>query len=84
MKYRLFLDSRGETIEDASVFEDVCSAYAIEQYCKYLYDNCDGWEWMPKDNCSTVIRCVDENDVVKDFRFEIEYEPEFYVYENTV
>lgn len=71
-----------ETIEDAK--EITGHSYketAIKEYLDYLYTDCDGWEWMPKDGGDTKIRCIDETNNQTDFIFELEYVPTFYVRE---
>jgi len=57
---------------------------AAERFLDYAHDNMDGWEWMPKDNGKSIVRVQqDGSETYKDFVFEVEYQPEFYVYEKT-
>lgn len=53
-----------------------------ENFLKYVYDNCDGWEWMPKDNGKTVVRVKSmKSNTHKDFTFVLDFDPVFTAYE---
>lgn len=87
MKYKLYLeeeykDFNGDLEEDMTVecSNFITLDYDIKEYCKYLYNNRDGWEWMK--NSDERIVAVDENGEVYYFHFEVEYEPTFYVSES--
>lgn len=81
MKYKLFIPSFGDTVEDAYQIESIWPDDAVLEYCKHLHDENDGWEWMRNDGCQTKICVVDENEKVSYYCFELEYEPSFIVAE---
>lgn len=59
---------------------NICDWYIehiVSRYCKNLYENSDGWEWMPRSN-ETIIAEID-GIVVGEYAFYIEYDPVFYV-----
>lgn len=78
MKYKYYIKSINETIEDARFFETnefgfhgVCS-----QIAKYFYTKEDGW----KASWPIVIVLFNENtELFGEFMVELEYEPYFYV-----
>lgn len=87
MKYKIYLeeeynDFNGDLEPDHEI---ECSNfifldYELQEYCKYLYSNRDGWEWM-KDSDERII-AIDESGKKSYFNFELDYEPVFYVSES--
>ena len=51
----------------------------VSEFCKYLYDFRDGWEWM-KDSPEKII-VVNELGEIRYFNFALDLEPSFYVSE---
>ena len=86
MKYKLFLESEyndwGGDIEPSQVVDtsDFMIDYEVGQFCKYLYDHCDGWEWMK--NSDDRIIAIDESRNKRYFTFELDYKPVFFVMES--
>ena len=83
MKYKVYLeqeykDYNADLEPDWEVECDpIMLDYELQDYCKYLYDNCDGWEWM-RDSDERII-AVDESGEMSYYVFEVDYEPVFYV-----
>ncbi len=86
MKYKLFLeqeykDFNGE-LEPTHVIDssDLMIDWDITNFCKYLYSERDGWEWM-KDSDERIL-AIDESGNKRYFVFELDYEPTFFVMES--
>ena len=53
-----------------------------KKFLQYAHSNMDGWEWMRKDDGKSTVRVKQDGvNKPKDFSFELDYEPSFYVYE---
>ena len=86
MKYKIYLedeynDFNGDLEPD---WELECSNtilldFDLKEYCKYLYDERGGWEWM-KDSSERIL-AIDESGEKLYFTFELDFEPTFYVSE---
>ena len=86
-KYKIFFKNYDENAEEEA--DEYASSWniidAIENFLSYQYDNCDGWEWMPKDCGRTIIVVIDlESGKKEEFNWEIEYQPSFYVYKKEI
>lgn len=85
MKYKIYLeqeykDFNGDLEPDREIeCEPDWLDYELKDYCEYLYNNRDGWEWM-KDSDERII-AVDESGEMSYYVFELDYEPVFYVSE---
>ena len=85
MKYKIYLeqeynDFNGDLEPDSEIECDpIFLDYELKEYCEYLYDNRDGWEWMK--NSDERIIAVDENGELSYYVFELDYQPVFYVSE---
>lgn len=86
MKYKLYLEQEykdfdGNLEPDKEVEADELYGldYQISVYCRYLYHDRDGWEWMK--NSDELILAIDEQGNMKKFGFELDFEPTFYVSE---
>jgi len=86
MKYKIYLeqeykDFNGDLEPDREI---ECNPewldYELGDYCKYLYDQRDGWEWM-KDSSERIL-AIDESGNKLYFVFELDYEPSFLVMES--
>ena len=83
MRYKIYLeqeynDFNGDLEPSWEVECDpIMLDYELQDYCKYLYNERDGWEWM-KDSDERII-AVDESGEMQYFVFELDYEPVFYV-----
>jgi hypothetical protein len=86
MKYKIYLeqeykDFKGELEPDREI---ECSPGWLDSllmdYCKYLYDMRDGWEWM-KDSTERIL-AIDESGEMLYYSFEVEFKPTFLVYKN--
>jgi hypothetical protein len=86
MKYKIYLEEEykafaGELEPDREIECDPdLLDYKLEDYCNYLYSNCDGREWM-KDSTDRIL-AVDESGNKLYYCFEVDYEPVFYVSES--
>jgi hypothetical protein len=86
MKYKLFLESEYNDwegdLEPSKVVDssDLMIDYEVGQFCKYLYSERDGWEWMK--NSDDRIIAIDESGDKRYFVFELDYEPIFFVMES--
>ena len=85
-EYRDFIKSRtrefaGDLEPDREIeCEPDWLDYELKDYCKYLYNERDGWEWM-KDSTERIL-AIDELGEVSYYSFELDFEPVFYVYKN--
>lgn len=84
MKYRIYLEQEYKdfdgNLDPDRVIECENSHwldYELTQYCKYLYDNRDGWEWM-RDSDERIL-VIDESGNKLYYSFEVDYEPVFYI-----
>jgi hypothetical protein len=83
MKYKIYLeqeyrDFAGDLEPDREIeCEPNWLDYELTQYCKYLYDMRDGWEWMR--NSDERILAIDESGEVSYYSFEVDFEPVFYI-----
>ena len=87
MKYKIYLEAELYEEFDVNIEPDreiECVPdlldYELQEICKYIYYNCDGWEWM-KDSNERIL-AIDETGKISYFVFEIDYEPVFYVSES--
>lgn len=86
MKYRIYLedeyrDFAGELEPDREIECDPdWLDYELKDYCDYLYNERDGWEWMK--NSDERILAIDESGNKLYYSFEVDYEPVFYVHKN--
>jgi len=80
--YKVYFLER-DSLEDASEYEAFEPYYAVKDFLKDTYDNCDGWEWMRNDNGSTIVRTVAEDGTIVDYSWELEFEPSFYILEQS-
>ena len=77
MKYRCSIYPN----EDYWEVEEYTSQDAARAYLEWLYDNADGWEWMPKDYARPMQIRV-ENILTREgslFNWDLDMEPVFYV-----
>jgi hypothetical protein len=85
VKYKIYLeqeykDFNGELEPDREIECELdWLNYELKDYCDYLYNMRDGWEWM-KDSDERII-AVDESGKLSYYSFEVDYEPVFYVSE---
>ena len=86
MKYQLFLEQEykdfdGE-LEPTYVIDssEFMIDWDIREFCKYLYSERDGYEWM-KDSFERIL-AIDESGNKRYFVFELDYEPTFFVMES--
>ena len=54
---------------------------AAQEFLKYTYDNCDGWEWMPRTTKSRVSVLNTLTNETVFVSWELEFEPSFYTWE---
>ena len=77
------------TIDDATTIEEWSSSYEedvdyalAEEIAQYLYDECDGWEWMPKFGVEiTFVDGLESRKVIGKYHVYVEYDPTFYARE---
>lgn len=86
MKYKIYLedeyrDFAGELEPDREIeCEPDWLDYELKQYCDYLYNERDGWEWMK--GSTERILAIDESGEKSYYSFEVDFEPTFWVYKN--
>lgn len=86
MRYKIYLeneykDFNGDMAPDREIECDpIWLDYELQDYCKYLYNERDGWEWM-RDSKERIV-AVDESGELSYYVFELDFEPTFYVSEN--
>jgi hypothetical protein len=86
MKYKVYLEQEYKDFNSGLEpdWEIECDPimldYELREFCEYLYDNCDGWEWMK--NSDERIIAIDESGEMSYYVFELDYEPVFYVSES--
>ncbi len=84
MKYEYYTpDDPKELYEIESVFKDDDLEIVACECAEDIYDNHDGWEFMPgNDDIKVVV--IDSKNKHRSFKISIEFEPEFYAYEEEV
>lgn len=86
MRYKIYLeneykDFNGDLDPDHEIECDpIWLDYELQDYCKYLYNERDGWEWM-RDSKERIV-AVDESGELSYYVFELDFEPTFYVSES--
>jgi hypothetical protein len=83
MKYRIYLEDEYEDdlepdreIECEPDWLDI----ELKDYCEYLYNERDGWEWMK--NSDERILAIDESGNKLYYHFEVDFKPVFYISES--
>ena len=82
MKYSFYIESDYKDGEESDYVCDASPEWVelhVRDFCKHLYHERDGWEWM-KDTSERVV-IVGEDESVRYFSFELEYEPTFFTLE---
>lgn len=80
MKYHFYLESEYEGECDSDYVVDAEPEWVdlhVSDFCKYLYSESDGWEWM-KDTRERIV-VVDTHGEARYFNFELEFEPTFFI-----
>lgn len=87
MKYKIYLEQEYKDFDGnlEPDWELECSNsmlldFDLKEYCKYLYRNRDGWEWM-RDSDERIL-AIDESGNKSYYSFEVDYEPVFYISES--
>ena len=82
MKYSFYIESDYKDREESDYVYDESPEWVelhVRDFCKHLYYERDGWEWM-KDTSERIV-VVGEDGSVRCFSFELEYEPTFFTLE---
>ena len=82
MKYFFYIEDEYASEFDCDFIRDTNEFWIdaeVRNFCKHLYYERDGWEWM-KDSSERIV-VIDENANARYFAFELEFEPAFFVTE---
>ena len=80
MKFKVYCPGIGEEIDDAVEFDSVWDDIedTCECACEYLWDHCDGWEYL-ENGTAIIVSSIDNSMKIK-FEISIDYEPSFGVH----